>query len=296
MRMFRNLLVDLNNLAFTTRHSSGLKTITNHTKKEKYVKEMIFKNCLTSIIFHANKFNSNGLVIVTDSKNVWRKDIYPEYKSSSSPSDDVYYDDTIAAIDMLLEFFSEYTAAYCLNTPRCEGDDIIGFWCINSEMVENTILSSDTDYIQLITEQTNLYSPAQNKFRESYDPQYDLFLKCVRGDKNDTIPSAFPRVQEKRLKAAWGDDLEMLNLLNETRPDGRTVGDVICFNASLIDLNEQPFEIKQKIMDTITTYTPSKFDEIKCMRFLNQNNLKAFNRIAENATVLRKSPVFRCSK
>ena len=192
MRLFKNLVVDLNNLAFTTRHSCGLKPVTNHRRKEKYVKEMIFRDCLSSIIFHSNKFSCNGLVVVSDSKNVWRKDIYPEYKGNKDPSEDVYFNDVIEAIDMLIDFLTNYTCAYHLSVPRCEGDDLIGYWCINSENVENIILSSDTDYIQLVNEQTSLYSPAQNKFRETNDPQYDLFLKCMRGDKNDAIASAFP--------------------------------------------------------------------------------------------------------
>jgi hypothetical protein len=157
-------------------------------------------------------------------------------------------------------------------------------------------MSSDTDYIQLINEQTSLYSPTQNKFRESNDPQYDLFLKCIRGDKNDAIESAFPRVRETRLISAWNDEVEMLNLLNERRPDGRTVGDVLDLNVQLIDLSEQPLLIKQKIQTQIDNYTPAVFDEIKCMKYFNDNNLKAFNEMLRNAVVLKKSPVFRSYK
>lgn len=296
MRLFKNLLVDLNNLAFTTRHSIGLKPVTNHRRKEQFVREKIFKDCLSSIIFHSNKFSANGLVVVSDSKNVWRKDIYPEYKSNKDPSEDVYFDDVIGAIDMLIEFFTTKTAAFHLNLARCEGDDLIGYWCINSQNVENIIMSSDTDYIQLVNEQTSLYSPVQNKFRETNDPQYELFLKCIRGDKNDAIESAFPRVRESRIIAAWNDEVEMLNLLNEKRPDGRTVGDVIDFNARLIDLSEQPLLIKQKIQELIDNYKPASYNEMEVMRFFNANNLKAFNDITRNAVVLRKSPIFRCYK
>lgn len=288
--------MDANNLAFTTRHSIGLKPVTNHRRKEQFVKEKIFKECLGSIIFHSNKFSANGLVVVTDSKNVWRKDIYPEYKSNKDPSEDVYYSDVIAAIDLLVEFLTNYTCAYHLSVPRCEGDDLIGYWCLNSQNVENIILSSDTDYIQLVSEQTRLYSPVQGKFRETNDPSYDLFLKCVRGDRNDAIESALPRVRESRLIAAWNDEVEMLNLLNEKRPDGRTVGDVLDLNAQLIDLSEQPIAIRKEIQDLILNYTPAKYDEIKTMKFFNDNNLKAFNDLTRNAVVLRKPPIFRCYK
>lgn len=296
MRKFKNLIVDLNNLVFTTRFSSGLKQATTKAKKEKFVKEMLFKDSLTSILFHSNKFSANGLLLVSDSKNVWRRDIYPDYKGNKDPSEDIYFEDVIAAIDMLIEFFTNYTAAQHISVPRCEGDDIIGFWCLNSENVENIILSSDSDYIQLVSENTSLYSPAQGKFRESDDPQYDLFLKCIRGDRNDAIPSAFPKVRESRIKSAWNDDLEMLNLLNEKLPDGRTVMDALDLNMRLIDLAEQPTLIKQQIEIAITNFRPAKYDEIKCMQFFNNNNLKAFNDITRNGIVLHKPPVFKMSK
>lgn len=291
--MFKNLLVDLNNTAFTARFSMGLPQPVGKKRKELYVKEKIFKDCLGTIMFHAAKLGATGLVAVSDSKNVWRKDIYEIYKSNKDPSEDVYFNDVIGAIDMLIEFISLNTSSYHISVPRCEGDDIIGYWCLNSYGVQNIIMSSDTDYIQLLSENTQLYSPNQNKFRTAEDPQYELFLKCIRGDRSDAIESAFPKVRESRIKSAWGDDVALLNFLNEKRSDGRTVGDVIDLNMQIIDLSCQPMHIQKSIDDAIVNYKAAKFDEIKALRFFKNNNLAAFTDMLRHPNIFKKSPIFR---
>lgn len=293
--MKRNLIVDVNNLAFSLLHTSKIKPARSKRHKEQYVKEMLFKSVLQTILFHAAKFRCTGLVVAADSKNVWRKDIYAEYKANHDDShQDPYFEDAIAAIELIGEFIRECTSAFWLAVPRAEADDIIGIWCQNSEMTENIILSSDKDFIQLITEETRLYSPTQRTFRETLDPMYDLFIKCIRGDSGDNIRSAFPKVRETRLKKAWDDDVEMLNLLNEKHPvSGKTVGEHLDLNQRLIDLSEQPVEIKVDILNAINTYTVGKFDEIKAMRFFNENNLKAFTSLLQGAVVLDGQPKFK---
>lgn len=289
--MRKNLIVDINNLAFTALNTSKIKPAKTIRQKEKYAKEFIFKTVLDNILYHAAKFGCSAIVIAADSKKVWRKDFYPEYKANHDEHDNVYYDDVIAAIELLREFFEGYTGAYYLSVPKCEADDIIAVWCQSSEGVQNIILSSDKDFIQLVSDETSLYSPPQKKFRETIDPQYDLFVKCIRGDRGDNIHSAFPKVRETRLKKAWEDELEMMNLINEKHPiHGNIVGEHLEFNQKLIDLREQPIEIRVDILNAINTYTNGKFDEIKAMRFLKENNLGAFVDSIRNAVPLRNVP------
>lgn len=273
----RNLIVDLNNNVFSTRYSK-IKTPGRNQRKEEYVTELIFKDMITYIAKFANENKANSILIACDSPHVWRKDLYAEYKGASN-HEDVYYDECIAAANLCKEFFRECTNSSVVEVPRTEADDIIAVFCQESEGVENIILSSDKDFIQLIDENTRLYSPTQKVWRESEDPDYDLFVKCIRGDKNDNVMSAFPRVYATRLEKAWNDPLEMQNLVETVRKDGVKVGDALDHNRSLIDLARIPDYIKNDIRAAITKPAQKAFGEFRIARFFTKNNLKKFNDI-----------------
>jgi len=272
MKTHKNLIVDLNNLIFITRYAS-IKTPSRSQPKEEYVTELIFKETLGSIVYFANTFKADSVVIACDSSNVWRKDIHPEYKAGRD-HDDVYYRETIEAADLTKKFFRECTNAAVIEVPRCEADDIIGVFVQESEGVENVILSSDKDFIQLIDENTTLYSPAQKTWRESDDGEYELFLKCIRGDRGDNILSAYPRVRETKLKEAWDDPYKMQNLMETVRKDGQKVKDAFDFNTKLIDLSMQPDDIREDIVNALNAPYPSNYGELKMMAWLGKHNLK----------------------
>lgn len=293
-RKQRNLVVDLSNVVHTTRHGR-LKTPKSRRHKEKYAKEFIFKEALTSIMFNASKLKVDSIVITCEAKNVWRKDIYPEYKGNHD-EDDIYKQETLDAMNELADFFRDYTSCLVLKTARCEGDDIIGRWCLTSKGVENIILSTDKDFIQLISEDTKLYNYQKKSrgFRESDDPEYDLFVKVIRGDAGDNIRSAYPRVRETRLQKAWENEYDMLQLLEEKTPDDKKVADLIDFNYELIDLSLQPDYIIDSIIDDIKNTPVSKYNDINVMQYFSQNNMKEFADMLEKYNrILKTKPVWR---
>lgn len=270
----RNLIVDLNNQVFNTRFSK-IKTPSSAKKKELYVTELILKDALLSIVNLANQFKVDSIVIACDGRKVWRKNIYPEYKANRDHAD-VYYEETIEAANLLKRFFNECTNVAVLEVDHCEADDIIAVLAQESSGVENIIMSSDKDFIQLIDDETFLYSPAQGKWRESEDPEYDLFVKCIRGDANDNIRSAYPRIWEKKLKEAWEDKYKMLNILETVRKDGVKVADAYGHNAKLIDLSQQPMYIRQNILAVINAPVTKKFGELRMVKWFTDNGLKKF--------------------
>jgi hypothetical protein len=287
-----NLIVDVNNFVFSLRHSILPK---DKKTKERFVAETLFKSALVRLSTLVAELKADAFVICVDSPNVWRRDVYPEYKANHTGSiDDPYFDDTIEACNNLVRFFRECTAAYVLEVARCEADDIIGVWCQESDS-ENIILSSDKDFIQLINDHTRLYSPVQKCWRETEDAGFDLFVKCIRGDAGDHVPSAYPRVRVDRLRKAWSDDLEMLNLLETILP-GRDekVADTLMRNIELIDLTAQPEGIRQLILEKIKSYQPSAYSQLKTMKFLSDIGIKDQSNIrfiGERA--FKKKPSFK---
>lgn len=269
-----NLLVDLNNVVFFTRHMK-IKSPASSRRKETFVAEKIFKDSLQFIVKKANEFKASAVCIACDSSKVWRKAIYPDYKGEKDYSDP-YYEETLEAANMLKQFFRDCTNVSVLEVPHCEADDIIA---VAAQEVANDceiiIMSSDKDFIQLISPSVRLYSPSQG-WRESSDPKFDLFVKCIRGDYNDFIPSAYPRVWMKTLEEAWNDDLKMLNLMETVRKDGVKVADAYNFNKSLIDLSQQPSHIRNAIVNEINAPVQRKFGELKIVKWLSDHNLKKY--------------------
>ena len=275
LKSHRNLIVDLNNLTFVTRFSK-LSTPKSHQRKEDHAMEYIFKEVVSYIGYFAHTNKCNAILIAVDSPHVWRKDFYSDYKDSSH--EDPYHEDCIEAAKLAARFFMECTNASVVKAERAEADDIIGIFC-NESKTENIILSSDKDFIQLLSDRVRLYSPSQKVFRESDDPEFDLFLKCIRGDRNDNIDSAFPRVRESKLREAWGDPMELLNLLETIRPDGKKVYDCFEENRRLIDLTEQPEYIKDNIREAIDSeikrsQEEKSFSELKIMKFFGDLGMK----------------------
>lgn len=292
----RNLIVDSNNIAHIIRHAK-VKTPKNLAHKETKVSEFIFKEMVDFILSFAKQNNINGIVIATEGKNIWRRDIYPEYKANRSPADDPYYENVKEAVGLLMEYFRDHTAAYVLNQPRAEADDIIAVWCQESSGVENVVLSSDKDFIQLINHRTFVYSPHVKDWLSTDDPCYDLFVKCIRGDRGDNIRSAYPRVREKVLGEAWNDKYKMLNLLETTLKDDTIVNENLKFNMKLIDLSSQPEDIRTEIQNSIENYEPSKYSEADTLRFFGDLGFRDITKLIQyNDKPLKNSPVFKINK
>lgn len=289
--MHRNLVVDVNNLVFALRHAKLPKTSKTN---QRFVKETLFVDSLSSIFRHCKLLKTHAIVLMRDSPNIWRRDIYQDYKANHTSSlDDPFHKDAIEAADMLVDFFERYTSSWVFSYPRAEADDLIAIWCQKSN-VENVILSSDKDFIQLLTSpNVTLYSPTQDTFRTTPDAGFSLFVKCIRGDAGDNVRSAYPRVRESVLKRAWDDDLEMLNLVETVRPDGVRVYDALSLNIQLIDLSAQPDQLRRGIESMFLSGKSGKYNYVAALRFFSDHGLKErLDVVDSGSTFMAKTPKF----
>jgi hypothetical protein len=207
------------------------------------------------------------------------------------------------ALDELIEFLVTKTNVTVLQKNRVEGDDWVLRWPQIHPDDEHLIVSGDSDFIQGLADNVSLYDGVRDLLittkgvfnaegqpmefnvkggdgklkvgkeldllTQDFDPmpewwRYALFVKCIRGDSGDGIFSAYPRVQEKKLRAAWDDRLDvgynwnnlMLQEISEGKDENgkeiRTrVLDKYNFNQKLIDLTQQPDDIKELMDATI---------------------------------------------
>lgn len=92
--------------------------------------------------------------------------------------------------DIIVDMLTKYFPVSVVRHPTSEADDTIAnLACKASTAIDWTVVSSDTDFIQLLHGRPNikLYNPVKKAYVE--EPSYDYVLwKALRGDASDNIP------------------------------------------------------------------------------------------------------------
>lgn len=271
--MHTNLIVDVQNLGWIVRFSEKLNT----NVREDFAPQLILQRIILDTLFFCGKYQADGVLMAYDStKSSWRKDIYPKYKVKAKQEADLYKDDVFWAIDQSKELFEQCSSIKTCRVDKAEADDVIAVACQHkSDNVKNIVISTDKDFIQLTkADHVEIVSPVRGQNRETGDPDFSLFEKCIRGDTNDNIPSSFPRVRKTKLEAAWNDPTEMLNLMETVRKDGGKVEEDYNFNKKLIDLTLQPSDLRTKILNELLTPAATTYSQAKFMKWVKECDLK----------------------
>jgi hypothetical protein len=234
-----------------------------------------------------NQFDGSHTVFCLEGRS-WRKNIYAPYKANrkvaaSKRTEQEIEDDTafFEVMDDFIKFISTKTNCTVLRHPEAEADDMISRWIHLHPNDHHVIISSDSDFQQLIAENVKIYNGiagllythdgiydkdgkiAKNKKNQelsALDPQWLLFQKCMRGDPGDNVMSAFPNVRTKKLQEAFEDrenkgfawnNLMLSKWVDHNGVEHR-VKDDYERNRLLIDLSQQPIDLVEKFDQIIT--------------------------------------------
>jgi 5'-3' exonuclease len=204
--------------------------------------------------------------------------------------------------------------------PAAEADDVIARWIALHPQDHHTIVSSDTDFVQLIAPNVRQYNgvmehvithegifddkgkPVIDKKtkepKSAPNPEWLLFEKCMRGDTSDNVFSAYPGVRTKGTSKkvglteafedrnskgfAW-NNLMLQRWSDHEGKEHRVLEDYER-NRRLIDLSHQPDDIKEIMFATIAEATTANKNisqvGIRLIKFCNLYDLK---KIAEQA-------------
>jgi len=314
----RYALIDTANTFFRARHIASR----NSTAEEKVA--MALHLTLASINQVVKRFGIGHVVVCTEGRS-WRKDFYKPYKANRvvdtmSQTEAEVEENTMfwQTYETFTTWLKEKTNTSVLRDPNAEADDLIARFIHLHPDDEHFIISSDTDFLQLIAPNVKQYNgitnelitlegyltdngkPVLNKEKKPKlleDPQYILFRKCMRGDSTDNVFSAFPGVREKGSKNkvglieayadrtkqgyAW-NNMQLQHWQDHNGVEHR-VRDDYERNRKLIDLTAQPDDIKLSVDTNIRegvrrTTTPQV--GIHLMKFAGKYEL---NKIADNA-------------
>jgi 5'-3' exonuclease len=316
-------LIDTANTFFRARHIASR----NSDTWEKIGMALHLTMASTNQI--VRKFGIDHVVFCLEGRS-WRKDYYAPYKKNRVVDTMSQTEAEVEENKMFWEtyetfttYLKERTNVSVLRDPKAEADDLIARFIHLHPDDEHYIISSDTDYVQLITDKVKQYNGVSNELitLEGYfndkgkqvldkekkpklleDPQYLLFKKCMRGDGTDNVFSAYPGVREKgsqkkaglieayadRTKQGFDWNNMMLQRWVDHDNVEHRVRDDYERNRVLIDLTAQPEDVKlsvdKNIREGVRTTTIPQVG-IHLMKFAGKYEL---NKIAENAETYAK--------
>jgi len=228
------LLIDTSNMFFRARHQA-------HRQSDTWTK-LGFALHLT--IMSANKvardLGCDHVVFALEGRS-WRKDFYKPYKANravargkmtetEADEDKLFWE----TYDELTQYLSTKTNCSVVRCATAEADDVIARWIALHPQDEHTIVSTDSDFVQLVAPNVRLYNgvndhlftvegafdgkgrklafeiksdskirvgkPDANFVTPAAYQKWILFMKCMRGDGGDNVFSAYPGVRVKGTK------------------------------------------------------------------------------------------------
>jgi 5'-3' exonuclease len=306
------ILVDTANTFFRARH------VINGDADIKL--GMAFHITLNSVRKAWQDFNGTHVIFFLEGRS-WRKDFYKPYKAQRAAARAAHTEKEAdeekifwEAFDTFKDFIADKTNCTVLQHPQLEADDLIAGWVQSHPNDNHVIISTDTDFVQLLAPNVKQYNgvsettitdkgifDAKGKLvidkktqlpKAVPDPEWLLFEKCMRGDTSDNVFSAYPGVRTKGsskkvgLMEAFEDrndkgfawnNLMLQRWVDHNGEEHRVLEDYER-NRRLIDLSHQPDDIKAIIKETIAASTAANKNVsqvgIKLMKFCNLYDLR----------------------
>jgi 5'-3' exonuclease len=316
----RYLIVDTANTFFRARHSA-------HRQSDTWDKLGFAIHVTLGSVNKAWRDQKADHVVFCLEGRSWRKDYYEPYKKnravaraalteSEQEEDRLFWE----AFDNLKTFLTEKTNCTVLQHPELEADDLIAGFIHAHPNDDHVIISSDTDFYQLLAPNVQQYNGVADelhtlagildkkgklvidkKTKEPKvipDPQWILFEKCMRGDPTDNIFSAYPGVRTKGSKNkiglteafadqhkkgyAW-NNLMLQRWTDHNGVEHRVLDDYER-NRVLVDLTAQPAEIKAKIAVTIAENAVKRSRPMVGAQFLKFCGKYELNKLSEHSS------------
>ena len=318
----RYLIVDTANTFFRARHSA-------HRQSDTWDKLGFAIHVTLASVNKAWRDQKADHVVFCLEGRSWRKDFYEPYKKNravaraaltekEAEEDKLFWE----AFDDLKTFLSERTNCTVLRHEHLEADDLVAGWIQAHPQDHHTIVSSDTDFHQLLAENVNQYNGVADELhtlqgifdkkgkmvidkktkepKKIPDPKFILFEKCMRGDPTDNVFSAYPGVRTKGSKnkvgliEAYADmdkkGFSWNNMMLQSWTDHNGVEHKVLDdyqrNRTLVDLSAQPDNVRTWINETIVTNSITKNRPMVGAQFLKFCGKYDLAKLSENAAAI----------
>ncbi len=201
------------------------------------------------------------LVIASDGKHSWRKQIFPNYKANRKKNREQSGHDWETIFDVINHIKSElkeFMPYKLLELETAEADDVIAVLIRKMERIVGPnhakkilIVSGDKDFIQLHNEWVKQYNPILNKY-VGKDETPSIYIKehILKGDRSDGVPNIL------------SDDNVFVEGRRQRPLSKKRINELICAGflyTSLNDEEQKNYDRNQKLIDL--TYIPQELEE-----------------------------------
>ncbi|ADO99323.1 ribonuclease Rnh [Cyanophage S-RIM44] len=247
------IIIDMNQIMI----SNLMAQLKSDRLNEKLVRHMVLNSLRSYEQKYGEKYGE--MVLAYDSKQYWRKQVFPYYKQNRKKDRQRSGHDWSSIFEVLNKIrdeIKEYFPYKVVEVLGAEADDVISTLCKNKGPKELIlILSGDKDFIQLHKYPgVYQYNPIAKKNMGFDDPH--LFIKehIIKGDKSDGIPN-FLSADDCFVKGERQRPISQKNLAKwvDMEPSSFCMNDTQLANYHrnrlLIDFDYVPKEIEQQILD-----------------------------------------------
>ena len=267
------IIVDINQIMI-----SNLMVQISGRNKVELNEDLVRHMVLNSLRAHNKKFRKEygEMVIACDSKNVWRREIFPNYKAGRKANREKSEHDWDSIFSMLHDIKNEirtFLPYKVIEIETAEADDIIATLVKRNKRIvapnhkrNVLILSGDKDFIQLHSPNVRQYNPVLNKFvGKGENPSLYIKEHILKGDRSDGVPNVLSddnvfvesrrqRPLSKKKINSWVEEVFMTFTEEEQKNYDR--------NRKLIDLNCIPQAIEDKINNEFNDVKVASRDKI----------------------------------
>ena len=201
------------------------------------------------------KFNPDTAYFVLEGMPKKRLELLSEYKGQREyHNKDNFSQQRRDIIEILWEFFPISLVKH----PDYECDDVAAHLAKEHDdgSTEVTIVSSDTDFIQLISDTIKVYNPVKKDYVEGTEYDYVMW-KALRGDSADNI-EGFSGIGDKRAKTIVENEEKLEDFLN--KDDNRTKFEM---NLNLISFHDLVEDNEVENIKFFQTPFAPKWDNLK---------------------------------
>ena len=269
------IIVDLNQIMI-----SNLMVQINGKNAETLSEDLVRHMVLNSLRAHNKKFRKQygEMVIACDSKNVWRREVFPNYKAgrkANRAKSEHDWDAIFSILHNIKDEIKTFLPYKVIEIETAEADDIIATLIKKTKRViapehkkNILILSGDKDFIQLHGPNIKQYNPVLNKFvGKGEDPSIYIKEHIFKGDRSDGIPNILSddnvfiegrrqRPLSKKKINNWVNDVFFYTHFTEEEEKNYNR------NRKLIDLSCIPQELEDKINNEFNDVKVASRDKI----------------------------------
>ena len=238
---------------------------------------------LRSIALNIREFNPSRCIIVFDGKggSMRRKKLYPYYKANRSGKYNLRRD-VFSSVDeeqdsmrkqlMRIAQYLELLPVQIFCIDNIEADDAVAY--ITSNYYDRTankirIVSTDRDFLQLVSDKVEVYSPVKKKLytqseiqaEYGFHPENYLIYRTISGDTSDNINGVsgvglktllkfFPELSEKKLSHEYL--LSQSKKVIETEKKPKKIYQLLLENQSILNRNYDLMQLHDVEISGIT--------------------------------------------